>query len=143
MSTITSWFDVFLQGQLRDYITLQQAGRVDNTALEARPDVLPHTSDILDDDLEIIGEVCAQLWFRSSRHHADVFVRLCDVDPTGRSTNICDGLTGLTGADELGCVTVALASTRICSSVAIASASRSPAARSPSTTATSAPVNPA
>ncbi|WP_174189544.1 CocE/NonD family hydrolase [Nocardia barduliensis] len=88
-----------------------EAGRVDNTALEARPDVLTYTSDVLDDDLEIIGDVCAQIWFRSSRRHTDVFVRVCEVDPTGRSTNICDGLSGLTGADELACVTVALTST--------------------------------
>jgi len=31
----------------------------------------------------------------------DVFVRLCDVDPRGRSVNVCDGLISLTGADEL------------------------------------------
>lgn len=30
-----------------------------------------------------------------------VFVRLCDVDEKGRSSNMCDGLTGLTGADKI------------------------------------------
>ena len=43
----------------------------------------------------------AEIWFRSSLAYADVFVRLCDVDEEGRSHNVCDGLTSLTGADEL------------------------------------------
>jgi putative CocE/NonD family hydrolase len=84
------------------------AGRVDNTKLEARPDVLTYTTAVLDRDVEVVGEVNAEIWFRSSRPHADVFVRLCDVDPRGRSYNICDGLVSLTGADQLTCATVAL-----------------------------------
>jgi putative CocE/NonD family hydrolase len=77
------------------------AGRVDNAALEARADVLTYTTEPLEADVEVIGDVGAEIWFRSSLPHADVFVRLCDVDPRGRSTNVCDGLTGLTGADEV------------------------------------------
>ncbi|WP_371663040.1 CocE/NonD family hydrolase [Streptomyces sp. NBC_00280] len=84
------------------------AGRVDNTALEARTDVLTYTTPVLDEDVEVVGEVSAEIWFRSSLPYADVFVRLCDVDATGRSTNVCDGLTGLSGADELGRATVRL-----------------------------------
>ncbi|WP_199752600.1 CocE/NonD family hydrolase [Actinoplanes sp. ATCC 53533] len=79
---------------------VRDSGRVDNTALEARADVLTYTTAVLDEDVEVVGEVSAEIWFRSSLPHADVFVRLCDVDPGGRSTNVCDGLTGLTGADE-------------------------------------------
>jgi len=79
---------------------VRDSGRVDNTELEARADVLTYTTAVLDEDVEVIGEVSAEIWFRSSLPHADVFVRLCDVDPGGRSTNVCDGLTGLTGADE-------------------------------------------
>jgi putative CocE/NonD family hydrolase len=83
-------------------------GRVDNTALEARADVLTYTTSVLDQDIEIIGEVSAEIWFRSSLPHADVFVRLCDVDPRGRSYNVCDGLVSLSTADQLGCATVRL-----------------------------------
>jgi putative CocE/NonD family hydrolase len=79
---------------------VRDSGRVDNTGLEARADVLTYTTAVLDEDVEVVGEVSAEIWFRSSLPHADVFVRLCDVDPGGRSTNVCDGLTGLTGADE-------------------------------------------
>jgi putative CocE/NonD family hydrolase len=85
-----------------------KAGRVDNTKLEARDDVLTYTTPVLDQDVEVVGEVSAEIWFRSSLPYADVFVRLCDVDDKGRSTNICDGLVSLTGADEISRATVAL-----------------------------------
>ncbi|MGD0699352.1 MAG: CocE/NonD family hydrolase [Trebonia sp.] len=84
------------------------AGRVANAKLEARPDVLTYTSVPLEADVEVIGEVSAQVWFQSSLAQADVFVRLCDVDPAGKSWNVCDGLTSVSGADELASVTVAL-----------------------------------
>ena len=76
------------------------AGRIDNALLEARSDVLTYTMPPLEHDLEIVGEVSAEIWFQSSLKFADVFVRLCDVDLRGRSWNICDGLTSLVGADE-------------------------------------------
>ncbi|WP_406498042.1 CocE/NonD family hydrolase [Streptomyces sp. NBC_01604] len=85
-----------------------KAGRVDNTGLEARPDVLTYTSATLDTDIEVIGEVSAEIWFRSSLPCADVFVRLCDVDEKDRSTNVCDGLISLTEADRTACATVRL-----------------------------------
>jgi uncharacterized protein len=86
----------------------RSAGRVDNTALEARPDVLTYTTVVLDSDVEVVGEVSAEIWFRSSLACADVFVRLCDVDPSGRSWNVCDGLISLAGASELTCARVRL-----------------------------------
>jgi uncharacterized protein len=82
-------------------ISITHGGRVDNTALEARSDVLTYTTAVLENDVEIIGEVSAEIWFRSSLADADVFVRLCDVGPDGRSFNVCDGLTSLSSADEL------------------------------------------
>jgi uncharacterized protein len=87
---------------------VRDSGRVDNTSLEARPDVLTYTTDALEEDVEVVGEVGAEIWFRSSRPYADVFVRICDVDPRGRSYNVCDGLVSLTGADELTRATVTL-----------------------------------
>jgi putative CocE/NonD family hydrolase len=83
-------------------------GRADNTALEARPDVLTYTTAPLTADTEVVGEVSADVWFSSSLASADVFVRLCDVDASGRSRNICDGLTRLTSANELTKATVRL-----------------------------------
>lgn len=68
------------------------AGPVDNRELEARADVLTFTSEPLGEDLEIIGEISAQVWVRADRPSADVFVRLCDVDERGRSWNVTDDL---------------------------------------------------
>ncbi|MEV0951299.1 CocE/NonD family hydrolase [Promicromonospora sp. NPDC050249] len=89
-------------------ISISSGGRVENGALEARPDVLTYTTEVLEEDVEVVGEVSAEVWFRSSLAHADVFVRLCDVDPEGRSFNVCDGLVSLTSADDLAPATVTL-----------------------------------
>ncbi|MGH3290214.1 MAG: CocE/NonD family hydrolase, partial [Trebonia sp.] len=83
-----------------------KAGPVDNTELEARPDVLTYTTPVLQEDAEVIGDARAEIFVRSSLAYADVFVRLCDVNEKGRSTNICDGLTSLTDADQTTCATV-------------------------------------
>lgn len=42
--------------------------------------------------MDILGPVSARLSISTDTGHADVFTRLCDVDPQGRSVNICDGL---------------------------------------------------
>jgi len=67
-------------------------GRRDQARTEARPDVLVYTSDALTDDVDVIGEVSADVHVASDLDHFDVFVRLCDVDPSGRSRNVCDGI---------------------------------------------------
>ena len=77
-------------------------GSVDNTALEARADVLTYTTPPLDSDAEMIGEPTAEIWFSSSLPCADVFVRVCDVKEDGRSWNVTDGLTSVTDADSDG-----------------------------------------
>ncbi|HLV99196.1 MAG TPA: CocE/NonD family hydrolase [Ktedonobacterales bacterium] len=64
----------------------------DNRQLEARPDVLTYTSAPLENALEVIGPVQADLYVRSSLEHTDFFVRLCDVEPSGKSMNVCDAL---------------------------------------------------
>jgi uncharacterized protein len=46
-------------------------------------------------DLTVVGPVQAELWVRSSLNHTDLFVRLCDVDPKGRSWNRSDGIVRL------------------------------------------------
>ena len=75
------------------------AGPVDNAPLEARDDVLVFTSDVLGADLEVVGPVTAELFVSSSVEHLDVFVRLCDVDAAGVSTNVCDALRRLSPDD--------------------------------------------
>ena len=75
------------------------AGVRDNRALEARADVLVFTSEPLARPVEILGEVAAELSVARDNPHADLFVRLCDVDEKGRSRNVCDGILRLTAAD--------------------------------------------
>lgn len=84
----------------------------DNRALEARPDVLTYTSISLDRDLEIIGPVSAELFVRSNLAHTDFFVRICDVHPSGKSMNVCDGLLrlvpGYPAPEPDGCLRVCI-----------------------------------
>lgn len=75
------------------------AGPVDNARLEARKDVLVYTSEPLFTPVTIIGNVRVTLYARSSLLNTDFFVRLCDVDAKGISTNICDGLIRKTSGD--------------------------------------------
>jgi putative CocE/NonD family hydrolase len=87
------------------------AGPKDNRKLESRSDVLTFTTTPLAGDVEVIGEVAAEIWFASNRKSADLFVRLCDVDRRGRSTNICDGIVGVDADSDgtnAGPVTVAM-----------------------------------
>jgi len=71
------------------------AGRKDNRALEARADVLTYTTAPLASAVEAVGPVRAELFVASSLAHTDFFARLCDVDPSGKSTNLCDGIVRL------------------------------------------------
>lgn len=76
------------------------AGPKDNRAIEARPDVLTYDSARVDHALDLIGTVTARIVVRTEHPDADVFVRLCDVAPSGRSTNLTDGLRRLRAADR-------------------------------------------
>ena len=77
------------------------AGSRDNRAVERRLDVLVFSSDPLDEPVEVIGEVAAELSVTRDNPYADLFVRLCDVDPRGRSRNVCDGIVRLTADDPM------------------------------------------
>jgi putative CocE/NonD family hydrolase len=88
----------------------QRAGRVRNDAVEARPDVLVFTGPPLAAPVTVAGPVSARLRVRGSTGHFDVFARLCDVDPRGRSWNVCDGLVRVDAAGWTD-VTVAMSST--------------------------------
>jgi putative CocE/NonD family hydrolase len=73
----------------------RSGGPRDNRGLERRSDVLVYTSATLVRDVEVIGPVTAELHVRSTLEHTDFFVRLCDVEPSGVSRNISDGLVRL------------------------------------------------
>ncbi|WP_086800797.1 CocE/NonD family hydrolase [Streptomyces caniscabiei] len=71
------------------------SGVKDNADLQNRPDVLTFTTPPLTAPLEIIGTPVVELAHTRSNPHADVFVRLCDVDPKGVSRNFAEGLLRL------------------------------------------------
>ena len=73
----------------------RHAGVKDNKELEARADVLTFTSNPVGNDIDIIGTPAAELAIAVDNPHADVFVRLCDVDRKGQSRNFTDGLVRL------------------------------------------------
>ncbi|HTQ92130.1 MAG TPA: CocE/NonD family hydrolase [Streptosporangiaceae bacterium] len=65
---------------------------VNNAPVERRADVLTYTSAPLDEPAEAIGPVRVCLYVRSSLERFDVFARVCDVDRSGVSRNVCDAL---------------------------------------------------
>ncbi|MFK0254980.1 CocE/NonD family hydrolase [Streptomyces sp. NPDC090445] len=89
------------------------AGARDNRRLEARDDVLTFTGPPLTAPVEVLGPVTARLTIATDTGHCDVFTRLCDVAPDGRSTNVCDGVAPVRAAtpDRPAEVTAAMGST--------------------------------
>ncbi|WP_226344491.1 CocE/NonD family hydrolase [Agilicoccus flavus] len=69
--------------------------QADQSAVEARPDVLVVTGEPLTADLDLVGEVSARVHVRTELPRADLVVRLCDVDERGVSRNITDGIRRL------------------------------------------------
>lgn len=65
-------------------------GVKDNRALERRPDVRSFSTDPLPTAVDVIGSPVLDLAISADTAHADVFVRLCDVDERGRSRNFSD-----------------------------------------------------
>ncbi|MGU3290850.1 CocE/NonD family hydrolase [Williamsia sp. M5A3_1d] len=68
------------------------AGSLDQAAVEARDDVLVFTSAPLAEDMEITGRVTATIFASTDGPSTDWVARLCDVDESGRSVNIVDGV---------------------------------------------------
>lgn len=67
-------------------------GPVDQRSIEARPDVLTYTTDVLERDVEVTGPVSVHLWACSSAPDTDFVARLVDVHPDGRAYNLTDGI---------------------------------------------------
>lgn len=74
-------------------------GQVDNRSIERRDDVLTYETAALTDDLDVIGDATAEVFVRTEHLDADVFVRVCDVEPSGRSLNVIEGIRRLRPAD--------------------------------------------
>lgn len=71
-------------------MSVRNAGSRDNSAIEARADVLTFSTELLNEPVEVAGAPVVELYLSSDNPHCDVFVRLCDVDTRGRSRNLTD-----------------------------------------------------
>ncbi|MBA4057785.1 MAG: hypothetical protein C0490_23925, partial [Marivirga sp.] len=60
----------------------------DQREIESRSDVLVYTSAPLVNDLEVTGEIVAELFVSSSAKDTDFSFTLCDVYPDGRTINL-------------------------------------------------------
>jgi putative CocE/NonD family hydrolase len=91
-------------------VLLERKPVLDNRPLESRADVLTYTTAPLDNVVEAIGPVRVELWVRASSDWFDVFARVCDVDDSGASWNVCDALMRVSpeaverSADGVWCV---------------------------------------
>jgi putative CocE/NonD family hydrolase len=67
-------------------------GPLDQRPLELRDDVLVYSSEPLVEDVEVTGPLEAVLYAASDARDTDFFLRLCDVQPDGRSLVISEGV---------------------------------------------------
>ncbi len=77
-------------------------GYTDDHSLAERADVLAFTGPILSTPLEILGMPVIELTHASDNPHADLFIRLSEVDAKGHSRNVSDGFLRLNRATANG-----------------------------------------
>jgi putative CocE/NonD family hydrolase len=80
------------------------SGYKDDTGLAERADVVSFTGPVLPEPLEVIGVPVVELAHSSDNPHADLFVRISEVDGKGRSRNVSDCFTRLDPARADGIV---------------------------------------
>lgn len=64
----------------------------DYTEEEKRMDYLCYTTEALDRDLTVTGDMTAELYISSDAPDTDFIVRVTDVDEAGRSIKLADGI---------------------------------------------------
>lgn len=67
-------------------------GPFDQSAVEAREDVLVYTSPILEEPVEVTGPVILNLYASSTAPDTDFTAKLVDVHPDGKAFNLCEGI---------------------------------------------------
>ncbi|CAK7200333.1 hypothetical protein SEUCBS139899_003024 [Sporothrix eucalyptigena] len=76
---------------------MARGGRVDDSAYAARDDVLVYTSAPLETDVELLGRPAVQLAHATDLPHADLWVRLSEVDAGDASHNLTENWQALDG----------------------------------------------
>lgn len=66
-------------------------GSADQRVIELRSDVLVYTSDVLEEDIEVIGYIKATIYASTLATDTDFFVKLIDVNEEGVAYNISQG----------------------------------------------------
>ncbi len=77
-------------------------GARDQRAIEARPDVLSFTSEMLDGDVEVTGPLQVTLHAVTSAADTDFTAKLVDVWPDGRAMAVADGIVRARYLDGTG-----------------------------------------
>ncbi len=83
-------------------------GYKDDRALAARGDVLAFTGPPLTAPLDVLGTPTVELAHASDNPHADLFARLSEVHPDGRSRNVSEGFVRLDPGAATGTVRLGL-----------------------------------
>lgn len=68
------------------------AGEKEQSVLLKRNDVLTFDTTPLEEDVTIVGRARLRLTLKVSRPCFDIFARICDVHPSGRTYNVCDAV---------------------------------------------------
>ncbi len=67
-------------------------GARDQREVETRNDVLVFSTKLLENDLEVTGNVTLVLWASSTADDTTFTAKLVDVHPCGKAMNVCDGI---------------------------------------------------
>ena len=79
-------------GGLCCYPAALSGGAFDQTAVEARSDVLVYSTEPLAEDLQVIGPITLTLYASSSAPDTDFTAKLVDLGPCGLAKNLTDGI---------------------------------------------------
>lgn len=77
-------------------------GPIEQSAIEARNDVLIYSTDAFDAETEISGPVTLRLFASTSAVDTDFTAKLTVVEADGKSFNLCEGLLRLSGRNFTG-----------------------------------------
>lgn len=71
------------------------SGRMEQSSLEVRDDVLVFTSAPMKEDTYIVGNINATIYLWSSNQNTDIFAKICDVDKYDKSYNLTESIIRL------------------------------------------------
>ncbi len=86
--------------------SLLNGGYKDDSELAVRSDVVVFTGEPLTRPLEVLGTPAVSLAHSTDNPHADVFVRISEVEPDGTSRNVTDGFVRLDPAAADGLIRI-------------------------------------